>query len=208
MNGGEKKRKVPRQRGDAPSGLGSPDGTLCPEAQKQWETGLKKASKLRGLVYYYTNAQNMHIDDVMSKVMMAFFMRLRSGPLEGDVDPYLKTIVQNESLNHLKELRKRAEVFVGDDTYRLEEPSAHISVNPTSKVELHQAMKILRTELSDLQLKAFVLYEGYGLQAPTIASLLGGTTTKASVRDAIRHARKKLRSEKVGFRLGIRLAEE
>ncbi|MFC9916648.1 sigma-70 family RNA polymerase sigma factor [Streptomyces sp. NPDC127197] len=208
MHGGEKKRKkVPRQRGLAPGNL-NPDGDLCPEARRQWDIGLGKVPTLRGLVYALTNAQRTHIDDVMSKVMLAFFGRLRSGPLEGDVGAYLRTITQREAWKHLEELRDRAEVFVGDETYRLEDPDAHISVNPASKVELHQAMRILREEFSEFQLKAFVLYEGYGLQAPTIASLLGGTATKASVRDAIRHARKKLRSEHVGVRLGIRLAEE
>ncbi|MGW8685491.1 sigma-70 family RNA polymerase sigma factor [Streptomyces sp. NPDC055817] len=180
----------------------------CPEAQRQWETGLSLAPTLSRLIYGYTNAQGTHTEDVMSKVMMAFFRRLQSGPLEGEVAPYLKTITKRHTWSHLEELRDRAEVFVGDETYRLEDPDARISVNPTAKIELHHAMRVLREELSDFQLKAFVLYEGYGLQAPTIASLLGGNATKGSVRDAIRHARKKLRSERVGSRLGIRLAEE
>ncbi|UXY25061.1 hypothetical protein N8I84_42350 (plasmid) [Streptomyces cynarae] len=103
MIGGEKKRKVPRQRGLAPGDL-CPEEVLCPEAQRQWEAGLSKTPALRNLVWAYTNAQGTHTDDVMSKVMMAFFARLRSGPLDGDVEAYLRTITKRRAWNHLKEL--------------------------------------------------------------------------------------------------------
>ncbi|MGW7351578.1 RNA polymerase sigma factor [Streptomyces sp. NPDC054784] len=158
---------------------------------------------MRRIVYAKTSAQRTHIDDVMAKVWFALFKRLTSGPLEGSVPAYLRTVTKRMACQHLEELRQRAEHFVGDATHQLEDPSAHISVSPASKVELQQVMPVLRDELSELQLKAFVLNEAYGLQAPTIAELLGGGTTKASVRDALRHARRKLRSERVGVRLGI-----
>ncbi|OKJ46837.1 RNA polymerase sigma factor [Streptomyces sp. CB02115] len=207
MDSAEKKKQVPRQRGLASAELRI-DGDLCPEAWKQWELAFKYEGMMRSIVYSQTGAQRTHIDDVMAKVMLALFQRLRSGPLEGAVGPYLKTMAKHEAWSHLQELRDRAEVFVGDDTYRLEDPEARISVNPASRVEHHQSMRVLREELSEFQLKAFVLCEGYGLKAPMVADLLGGTATSASVRDALRHARRKLSSDHVEFRLGIRLAGE
>ncbi|MEV6758237.1 sigma-70 family RNA polymerase sigma factor [Streptomyces sp. NPDC051214] len=168
---------------------------------------MTKVPSMRRIVYALTSAQRTHIDDVMSKVLLALFTRLTSGPLEGSVPAYLKTITVRMARQHLEELRRRAEDFVGDDTYKLEDPSAGVSVNPASHVELQQAMPVLREELSPLQLKAFVLNEAYGLQAPVIAGLLGGSVTKGSVRDALRHARHKLRCERVGLRLGV-LAQE
>lgn len=195
----KRRRKVPRQRGLATE--------LCPEAQHQWEFFLKKRPSLRRLAYWITGAQRAHLDDIDSKISLALYARLQSGPLEGEVEPYLVTITRRVARGHLTELARRAEDFVGDDTSKLEDPDAHITVNLAGKVELAQGMKVLRDEFSELQLKAFVLSEAYGLQAPTIASLLGGTATNASVRDALRHARRKLRSERVGLRLGV-LAEE
>ncbi len=195
MSGSYKRRKIPRQRVLATE--------LCPKAQQQWDYFLKKRPSLRRLAYWITGAQRAHLDDIEAKVSLALYARLRSGPLAGAVAPYLATITRREAHGHLAELARRAEDFVGDDTSRLEDPEAHISVNLAGTVELAQAMKVLRDEFSDLQLKAFVLSEAYGLQAPRIASLLGGTATNASVRDALRHARRKLRSERVGIRLGV-----
>lgn len=200
MNSSHKwRRKVPPRHGAATD--------LCPKAQRQWDCYLRRRSSLRRLAYWVTGAQRAHLDDIESKVSLALYTRLRSGPLDGDVQAYLVTITRREARAHLAELARRAEDFVGDDTSRLEDAEAHVSVNLAGRAELAQAMEVLRDELSPLQLKAFVLSEAYGLQAPTIASLIGGTATNASVRDALRHARRKLRSERVGVRLGV-LAEE
>ncbi len=199
MSGSDKRRrKVPRQRPLA--------AALCPEAQRQWDFFLKKRSSLRRIIYYLTGAQRGHVDDIDAKVALAFYRRLLSGPLEEHVQAYLHTITRRHTWKHLHDIADRAENFVGDDTAQLEDAAEHVRVNPAAKVELAQAMKVLRDELSPLQLKAFVLAEAYGLQAPLIAELLGNTT-KESVRDALRHARRKLRSRRVELRLGV-LAEE
>jgi DNA-directed RNA polymerase specialized sigma24 family protein len=205
MSGSDtRRRKAPHQRG-LDRGAVSPE-TLSPKAQRQWDEFLRMTSSVRRQASHITGAQRTHLDDIQSKVSLALYTRLKAGPLDGKVSAYLWTITRNESHAHLRELARRAEDFVGDDTSRLEDPEAHISVDMSGRVELAQAMKVLRDELSDFQLKAFVLAEAYGLQAPTIAAVLGGTT-KASVRDALRHARRKLRSERVGLRLGVLVGE-
>ncbi|WP_069874579.1 hypothetical protein [Streptomyces malaysiensis] len=138
MERGEKRKRVPRQRGLAPGEL-CPDVELCPKAQQQWNAGMAKVPALRRLVFALTGAQRTHIDDVMSKVLLAYFARLKSGPLEGEVSAYLRTITQRQAWRHLEELRDRAEEFVGDETDRLEDPNAHISGSLISKVALQQA---------------------------------------------------------------------
>ncbi|MER6434505.1 sigma factor-like helix-turn-helix DNA-binding protein [Streptomyces sp900105245] len=157
------------------------------------------------MAFFFTGEQTVHTDDIVQKVGAAFYGKLIDGPVNGLLTPYLYTITRRKAADHMKELAKRAEEFVGDDTARLEDKDAYISVNLASKVEFDQAMAVLREELSPLQLKAFVLAEAYQLQAPKIAKLLG--TSPESVRDALRHARSKLRTRRVGLRLGV-LVEE
>ncbi|MGX1760666.1 RNA polymerase sigma factor [Streptomyces lydicus] len=197
----KKRRKIPRQRALATE--------LCPEAQRQWEIFLKKRSSLRRIIYYIAGARREHVDDIDAKVALALYTRLLNGPLKESekVEAYLTTITRRHAHKHFADLAGRAENFVGDDTTQLEDAAAGFNVNLASRVELVQAMQVLREEFSPLQLKAFVLAEAYGLQAPLIAELIGGETTSASVRDALRHARRKLGSKRVGLRLGV-LAEE
>ncbi|MEU4038678.1 sigma-70 family RNA polymerase sigma factor [Streptomyces collinus] len=194
--------KVPRQRGLA-RGAVLPE-ELNPEAQRQWGQFLKMRPSVRRQARWIIGhtGQSVHLDDIESKVSLALYTRLKSGPLDGKLSSYLWTITRRESYAHLKELARRAETFVGDDTSLLEDPKAHVSINLAGAVELAQAMHVLRTELSGFQLKVFVLAEAYGLEAPAIATVLGNTT-KDSVRDALRHARRKLRSERVGLQLGV-----
>lgn len=192
MNGSDKNgRRVPHQHVPA-------DG-LCPEAQEQWEEYVKMRRTLRK--YAYARAGRDHADDICSKVAVAFYRRLLTGPLNENVAPYLWTMIKRHTGQHLKELADRAENFVGDDTTKLEDPDNHISVNFTSQVELAESMTVLKKEFSTLQLRAFVLAEAYGLKAPRIAELIG--TTPVTVRDALRHARHKLRTRRIGVRLGV-----
>lgn len=153
------------------------------------------------------------IDDIESRVYLAIFTRLRnSGPLDkrlGRFESYLWTVTRREAAEYLRELAERAEEFVGDATHKLDgEGGRAVHPGPEENLAvLIPAMQVLREELSDLQLKVFVLAEGYGLKSPYIAELLGGTTTKSSVRDALRHARSKLSTAQVGSRLRV-LAED
>ncbi|MFE0453111.1 sigma-70 family RNA polymerase sigma factor [Streptomyces sp. NPDC058914] len=152
----------------------------------------------------YARAGRDHADDICSKVAIAFYRRLLSGPLnedDGSVASYLWTMIKRHTNQHLKELADRAENFVGDDTTKLEDPANYISVHFTSQVELAESMAVLKKEFSTLQLRAFVLAEAYGLKAPRIADLIG--TTHGTVRDALRHARRKLGTPRVGVRLGV-----
>ncbi|MFE2261727.1 sigma-70 family RNA polymerase sigma factor [Streptomyces griseosporeus] len=192
MNGSEKnERRVPHQH--------VPTDRLCPEAQEQWDAYVKMRRTL--WKYAYAKAGPDHADDICSKVAIAFFQRLLSGPLDMNVASYLWVIVPRHTGQHLKELAHRAESFVGDDTTKLEDRANYISVQFTSQVELDEAMAVLKKEFSTLQLRAFVLAEAYGLKAPRIAELIG--TTPGTVRDALRIARRKLGTRQVGVRLGV-----
>ncbi|MFF0693346.1 hypothetical protein ACFYU4_12000 [Streptomyces tendae] len=82
MDGGEKRKKVPRQRGLASREL-CQDGDLCPEAQHQWDVGMTKVPSLRGVVWALTGAQRTHIHDVMSKVLLAYYRRCRRTDFSG-----------------------------------------------------------------------------------------------------------------------------
>lgn len=192
MNGSDKNgRRVPHQHVSADN--------LCSEAQEQWDAYVQMRKTL--WKYAYARAGREHADDICSKVATAFYRRLLSGPLNESTTPYLWTMVVRHTGQHLKELADRAENFVGDDTTKLEDPANHISVHFMSQVELDESMAVLKKEFSTLQLRAFVLAEAYGLKAPRIAELIG--TTPGTVRDALRHARRKLGTPGVRVRLGV-----
>jgi len=192
MNGSDKQgRRVPHQH--------VPTDGLCPQAQVHLDSYLKMRNTL--WKYAYAHAGRDHAEDICSKVSIAFYQRLLSGPLNESVSPYLWTMVKRHTGQHLKELAERAEEFVGDDTTKLEDPAKHISVNFTSQVEFAETMAVLKKDFSELQLRAFVLAEAYGLKAPRIAELIG--TTAPTVRDALRHARRKLGTERVRAGLGV-----
>ncbi|WP_205576254.1 RNA polymerase sigma factor [Streptomyces europaeiscabiei] len=155
---------------------------------------------MRSRAYWLVRGADHHADDVCSKVGLAFYQRLLSGQLEGNVPMYLWRITVNHALTHLRELQRRAEDFVGDETSKLEDPARYITVSFTSKVELTEAMAVLEEEFSPLQRKVYVLSEAYDLKAPVIARLVG--STRGSVRDALRHARAKVAKARVEGRLG------
>ncbi|MEU0852487.1 sigma-70 family RNA polymerase sigma factor [Streptomyces flaveolus] len=205
MSGGDKDRRIPRQRGAADKAV-SPAEVLCPEAQRQWDQMHKLRRSVRNIAYRRTGLPAVALDDIESRVYLAVFARLKnSGPLSrgfGRVESYLWTVTRNEAAAFLKELDKQAEDFVGDAIHLLD--GGEVQPSPEDELAvLIPAMQVLREELSDLQLKVFVLAEAYGLKSPYIAKLLGGPTTKNSVRDALRHARRKLASDQVGLRLGV-----
>src|SRR5690606_16711881 len=199
-----------RQRGTAGESV-TPVEALCPEAQRQWDLMHKMRQSVRNIAYQRAGLTAVALDDIESRVYLSIFTRLKhSGPLSnrfGRVESYLWAVTRNETGKFLEELEKRAEEFVGDAVYLLDGENG-LAVQPSPEEELAvliPAMQVLREELSDLQLKVFVLAEGYRLPGPLIAKVLG--TTKNSVRDALRHARSKLASDKVGLRLGV-LAED
>ncbi|MFI9801961.1 sigma-70 family RNA polymerase sigma factor [Streptomyces sp. NPDC052302] len=212
MSSADENRRIPRQRGAADEAA-LPVEALCPEAQRQWDLLHKLRQSVRNVAYQRTGLPTTALDDIESRVYLAFFTRLRnSGPLNsrfGRLESYLWKVTRREAADYLRELKERAEEFVGDATYLLDGEGGR-AVHPSpedSLMVLIPAMQVLSEELSDLQLKVFVLAEGYGLKSPYIATLLGGTTTKDSVRDALRHARSKLASDQVGSRLRV-LAED
>jgi DNA-directed RNA polymerase specialized sigma24 family protein len=212
MSGADENRRIPRQRGTADEAA-TPVEALCPEGQRQWDLLHRLHRSVRNIAYQRTGLPATMIDDIESRVFLAIFLRLlNSGPLNsrfGRLESYLWAVTRHEAAAYLKELKNRAEEFVGDATYLLDGEGGR-AVQPGPEEELAvliPAMQVLREELSDFQLKVFVLAEAYGLQSPYIAKLLGGRTTKNSVRDALRHARSKLASDQVGSRLRV-LAED
>ncbi|MDW8478320.1 sigma-70 family RNA polymerase sigma factor [Streptomyces scabiei] len=202
-------RRIPHQRGTAPE-VAHLVEELSPEAQRQWEFLYAHSSSVHRLAYRLTSLEKWACDDIESRVWLAVYTRLkRSGPLDlriGRAESYLWTVTRREAYTYLMEVRERAESFIGHNLYLLDHrDNAYPSAEEQSLADLAPAMTVLRQEFSDFQLKVFVLAEGYGMKAPGIAELLG--TTKDSVRDALRHGRRKLRSERVGLRLGV-LADE
>jgi DNA-directed RNA polymerase specialized sigma24 family protein len=176
----EAKGRIPHQRGE-----------LCAEAQKQWDRMRKMERSVRRWAYSRTGLPSTELDDIESKVWMAIYARLKnSGPLDKSPEAYLFRVAKQQAGAHLQELTERAEKFVGDRLYLLEHETAP-GPEEQNLADLAPALKVLRGSLSDLQMKAFVLAEAYHLTAPKIAELLGGKTSKATVRDALRHARRK-----------------
>ncbi|MFE6946071.1 RNA polymerase sigma factor [Streptomyces chartreusis] len=206
MSGSDKKnRRIPRQTGTVGQAV-HPVEALRPEAQRQWDLMIKLRPAVRNIAYRCTGLPATALDDIESRVWLALYVRLKnSGPLNskfGRVESYLWSVVRSQAQTYMVELSKRAEDFVGDDTYLLDtEENAHPGPEHQILADLVPAMKVLREEFSDLQLRVFVLAEGYGLKAPLIADLV--KTSKGTVRDALRIARAKLRSERVGLRLGV-----
>ncbi|MFI7876020.1 RNA polymerase sigma factor [Streptomyces salinarius] len=199
----DKNGRIPRQRGVADEAT-TPAEVLCPEAQRQWDQMHRLRRSVRNIAYRKTGLPAVALDDIESRVYLAVFTRLKNlGPLSsriGRIESYLWTVTRNEAVNFLKELAKQAEDFVGEAVHLL--AGGEVQSSPEEELAvLLPAMQVLREELPDLQLKVFVLAEAYGLKSPYIAKLLG--TTQNSVRDALRHARKKLASDQVGLRLGV-----
>lgn len=194
-------RRIPRQRETKLRTIGQPPADLCSQALNQWEVLMKNERTFRALIYGKTGSTT-HVDDVWAKVMSALHARLRKSPID-NVIPYVKRVCRNEAVQHLQALAKRAEDFVGDDTYKLEDEALRLSVDPTTRVQFDQALKVLREELTPHQLTIYVLTEAYDLDSRTVAGLLGGTASAAAVRGAHQLARQKLQRPAVRLRLGL-----
>jgi RNA polymerase sigma-70 factor (ECF subfamily) len=148
------------------------------------------------------NRYRAYVDDVWVQVMSKMHTHLLKGQPVDHVIKYTRTVCRNESFAYLKALARHAEriVDVGDSSHILENEHP-IHLDPGVMVGLEQAMSVLREELSQAQLIAFVLTEAYQLTSLAIAELLD--TKPATVRDALRRARQKLKTGKVRHRLGI-----
>ncbi|RSS42760.1 hypothetical protein [Streptomyces sp. WAC08241] len=180
MSSNETKGIIPHQR-----------EPLSSEAQKQWDLMRRMATAVRLRIYRRTGLPGGEIDDIEAKVWESVYRRLLlSGPLDGKVDAYLSTVVGQKVGEHLAELAEwAAKVVVNGDEILERQPCP--GPEEQSLADLAPALKILRGSMSDFQLRAFVLAEAYGMKAPFIAKALGGTATANSVRDALRHARRK-----------------
>ncbi|MFE5618310.1 hypothetical protein [Streptomyces sp. NPDC056524] len=163
---------------------------LGPDAQRQWDRMHKMARTVRQLIYSRTGLPATEIDEIEAKVWEALFRRLHTGPLDGHVEAYVWTVTGQKIREHLAELALWSQRFVAKSDEALEQQACP-GPEEQSLADLAPAMKQLRGSLSELQLRAFVLAEAYGMKAPFIAKTLGGTVTAASVRDALRHARRK-----------------
>ncbi|MFE0777660.1 hypothetical protein [Streptomyces sp. NPDC058861] len=180
MSSDEAKGMIPHQR-----------EPLGPQAQKQWDLMRRMEASVRRRIYSRTGLPGWELDDVEGKVWESVYRRLLlSGPLDGKVDAYLFAVVGQKVGEHLAELAEwAAKVVTGGD--ELLERQACPGPEEQSLADLVPALKALSRSMSDFQLRAFVLAEAYGMKAPYIAKALGGTATAGSVRDALRHARRK-----------------
>jgi RNA polymerase sigma factor (sigma-70 family) len=203
-------RGLPRQRDAAPE-VAHLVQALSPEVQGQWDLMYRMAPSVRRIIYQRTNLPVWAREDIESRVWVAIYARLKNGgplnPALGKIESYLWTTARREARDYLEEVKQRAERFVGDDEAYLLDGETR-SVEDESLADLAPAMTVLREDFTDFQRKVFVLAEAYSLKAPQIAELLGGTATNDSVRDALRHARRKLKTEHTGVRLGLRAVAE
>ncbi|MFF3843414.1 RNA polymerase sigma factor [Streptomyces sp. NPDC001930] len=180
MSSDEAKGMIPHQR-----------EPLGPEAQKQWDRMRLSAGSVRRRIYSRTGLPAWEVDDIEAKAWESIYRRLRlSGPLDDKVEAYLFAVVAQKVGEHLAELAQRAAKIVdGGDEILLRQPCP--GPEEQSLADLAPALKVLRRSMTEFQLRAFVLAEAYGMKAPFIAEALGGTATAGSVRDALRHARRK-----------------
>ncbi|MFF9145878.1 hypothetical protein ACF1BN_13565 [Streptomyces sp. NPDC014861] len=174
------KGMIPRQR----EPLGS-------EAQAQWDRMRVLEGSVRRFVYFRTSLPRWEIDDIESEVWESIYRRLLlSGPLDHMVERYLYMVVGQKIRERLTELGERAAKIV-DGGEEILERIACPGPEEQNLADLAPALKRLRGSTSEFQLRAFVLAEAYDMKAPYIAKALGGTATAGSVRDALRHARRK-----------------
>ncbi|MFB8314696.1 RNA polymerase sigma factor [Streptomyces sp. NPDC055961] len=179
MSSDEVKGRIPRQR-----------EPLGPEAQKQWDRMRLLTGSVRRWIYFKTGLPKWEVEDIESKVWEAIYRRLLSGLLTDRVEAYVFKVAAQKIREHLAELAERAaKIVVGGDEILVRQPCP--GPEEQSLADLAPALEMLRGSLSEFQLRAFVLAEAYDMKAPFIAQALGGTATKGSVRDALRHARRK-----------------
>ncbi|MFC7924588.1 sigma-70 RNA polymerase sigma factor region 4 domain-containing protein [Streptomyces cinereoruber] len=174
------KGKIPRQR-----------EPLSSQAQAQWDRMRVLEGSVRRFIYFRTSLPKWEIDDIESEVWESIYRRLLlSGPLDHLVERYLFMVVGQKIRERLAELGQRAAKIV-EGSEEILERIACPGPEEQSLADLAPALKRLRSSTSDFQLRAFVLAEAYDMKAPYIAKALGGTATAGSVRDALRHARRK-----------------
>ncbi|MFE1271310.1 hypothetical protein [Streptomyces sp. NPDC058758] len=146
---------------------------------------------MRRFIYFRTSLPRWEIDDIESEVWESIYRRLLlSGPLDHMVERYLYMVVGQKIRERLAELGQRAAKIVEGGEEVLERIACP-GPEEQSLADLAPALKRLRSSTSEFQLRAFVLAEAYDMKAPYIAKALGGTATAGSVRDALRHARRK-----------------
>jgi DNA-directed RNA polymerase specialized sigma24 family protein len=188
------KPQIPRQRV-----VGQEPTDLPPEALTQWRTVAVNEQSLRR--YITAKAGSAHTDGVWAQALDNLYQHLKkNGPVDS-VLAYFKTICRNEVSKRFKELAERAELYVGDDTYLLDDPQRNIHINPTARVELEEAFEVLRNALTLRQFKIFVLSEGFGLTAPQIVEALDEDIKPVTVRKDLMVTREMLRTPAVRNRL-------
>ncbi|MFI1933083.1 RNA polymerase sigma factor [Streptomyces sp. NPDC020330] len=197
-----------RKADQEPHTLGEPSASLSPLAQEQWEEVRRNEKSLRRYTRAWATAE--HETGVFVKAEESLHRKLQnSGPVEGSVLAYMKTICKREAGQHRKKIaeqHKRA-LLVGDDTYLLDtEDSAtaeDIVVLKEIRESLNEKLPLLRKVLSDQQYEVFLLAEADGMNSVEISEALDGTVSPGAVRQSLKAARDKLKRPAIRARLGV-----
>ncbi|MFK4108525.1 RNA polymerase sigma factor [Streptomyces sp. NPDC002176] len=159
--------------------LGKPSPSLSPLAREQWEEVRRNEKSLRRYTRAWATAA--HETEVLVKATESLHTKLEnSGPVEGSVLAYMKTICKREAGQHRKKIAEQQQraLLVGDNTYLLDtEDSANAEdavVLKEIRESLNEKLPLLRKVLSDQQYTVFLLAEAEGMNSTEISGALNG----------------------------------
>jgi RNA polymerase sigma factor (sigma-70 family) len=193
-----------RKADQEPHTLGEPSPSLSPLAREQWEEVRGNERALRRYTRAWATAE--HETEIFVAATESLHTRLKnSGPVEGSVLAYMKTICKREAGQHRKKIaeqHKRAHL-VGDDTRLLDTEDSVTAEDVVVLKEIRESLPLLKKVLSGQQYTVFLLAEAEGMNSFEISEALGGKVTPGSVRQSLKAARDKLKRPAIRARLGV-----
>ncbi|MET7655009.1 MULTISPECIES: sigma-70 family RNA polymerase sigma factor [unclassified Streptomyces] len=175
---------------------------LPSESRSQWLTVVTNQKSLR--IYARAKGRAEHEDHVFGTAMSNIHVRLKKGPVDGNVIAYMKTVIKNAAAANFVEIRKKRERELPVEDPRPPDADGK-ATNPdlTIGVQLVEALEVVVDRLTEQQALVFVLSEYDGLNSSQISDAFEGRVSPAAVRQSLLAARRKLADPETRRRLGF-----
>ncbi|WP_037606161.1 RNA polymerase sigma factor [Streptacidiphilus rugosus] len=160
---------------------------LDPETQARFDALSRQELKYQRLIARYIDRR--YAEDIWQDTLLAVFQDLAAGrgPQIRDLDAYVFKVIRNKVNRYLRAMYRATTELVGSQETVAEQ------VPETLRMEVTEAVQVVRRILSDHEFTIYVLRHYYDLDCRSIAGLVGGRTTPGAVRKALSSANKKLK---------------
>src|SRR4051812_5398616 len=121
-----------KRRGARPPTLGAECTDLCGLPLEQWQYVRVNERMFRKTILWQVGEH--HEEDVWQMLLGDLLTRLRKDPPVENIRTYFNSMSAFAVRKHRRALAKRAELFVGDDTYLLDRPDEYVRALPQMRV--------------------------------------------------------------------------